>query len=317
MTIKEIYSSRVEEDFLPPPQTLKTLDTAASKRMADILTESTFSGSVTEQTTRIPVLTCENGILPQINSLKTKPTVTTKQRQNGHLRSYSGTQHGRSNQQKLDMDLSFQHDKHWMAKFYESFEDPPLWTSIMTYISFLILILVGHVREFLKKLGIGRVKNISEPNIPGFVPLYQTWESFYHWYIFRRGKDTLYRTICSVPGAEMDVMDRVTDDHYWTFRYTGTSTRAINFGSYNYLGFSQNSGPCAEAVEKTVEELGNAICASRQELGYLQIHKELDELVADYLGVEAAITVPMGFATNSMNLPALVGKVNKYLLKKQ
>lgn len=44
-------------------------------------------------------------------------------------------------------------------------------------------------------------------------------------------------------------------------------------------------------------------------VGYLQIHKELDDLVADYLGVEAAITVPMGFATNSMNLPALVEKV--------
>lgn len=197
------------------------------------------------------------------------------------------------------------------------------------------------------------------------------------------------------------------------FRYTGTSTRVINFGSYNYLGFSENKGPCAQAVEKSVNELGNAICASRQELGtvplfvfdihiaiiiiggidrtsilkinafnehkeeklirwwkenenenliklpldhssitssrspllpmsifgscicmmqnsyaakkvklmwsfemilifpvgYLQIHKELDDLVADYLGVEAAITVPMGFATNSMNLPALVEKV--------
>ena len=43
--------------------------------------------------------------------------------------------------------------------------------------------------------------------------------------------------------------------------------------------------------------------------GYLQIHKELDELGADYLGVEAAITVPIGFATNSMNMPALVEKV--------
>jgi hypothetical protein len=31
--------------------------------------------------------------------------------------------------------------------------------------------------------------------------------------------------------------------------------------------------------------------------------------VAEYLGVEAAITIPMGFATNSMNMPSLVGKV--------
>ena len=45
-------------------------------------------------------------------------------------------------------------------------------------------------------------------------------------------------------------------------------------------------------------------------VGYLDIHKELDNLVAEYLGVEAAITVPMGFATNSMNMPSLVGKVS-------
>ena len=44
--------------------------------------------------------------------------------------------------------------------------------------------------------------------------------------------------------------------------------------------------------------------------GYLDIHKELDELVAEYIGAEAAITFPMGFATNSMNMPCLVSKVS-------
>jgi hypothetical protein len=40
----------------------------------------------------------------------------------------------------------------------------------------------------------------------------------------------------------------------------------------------------------------------------------MDRLVADYLGVEDAFTVPMGFATNSMNIPTLVGKVYRYFL---
>ena len=44
--------------------------------------------------------------------------------------------------------------------------------------------------------------------------------------------------------------------------------------------------------------------------GYLDIHRQLDQLIAEYLGVEAAMTVPMGFATNSMNMPCLVGKVS-------
>ncbi|XP_029655680.2 serine palmitoyltransferase 2 [Octopus sinensis] len=42
--------------------------------------------------------------------------------------------------------------------------------------------------------------------------------------------------------------------------------------------------------------------------GLLDIHMELDQTVADFLGVEEAITFPMGFATNSMNIPCLVSK---------
>ena len=41
----------------------------------------------------------------------------------------------------------------------------------------------------------------------------------------------------------------------------------------------------------------------------MEIHKELEEVVAQFIGVEAAITFGMGFATNSMNIPTLVGKV--------
>lgn len=40
----------------------------------------------------------------------------------------------------------------------------------------------------------------------------------------------------------------------------------------------------------------------------MQCHKELEHLTAEFLGVDDAITFGMGFATNSMNIPALVGK---------
>jgi len=42
----------------------------------------------------------------------------------------------------------------------------------------------------------------------------------------------------------------------------------------------------------------------------MTIHKELEQVVAEFIGVEAAITFAMGFATNSMNIPTLVCKVN-------
>ena len=40
------------------------------------------------------------------------------------------------------------------------------------------------------------------------------------------------------------------------------------------------------------------------------MHRELEQTVAEFLGVEDAVTFGMGFATNSMNLPCLVGKVS-------
>ena len=47
--------------------------------------------------------------------------------------------------------------------------------------------------------------------------------------------------------------------------------------------------------------------------GTLDKHVELEKLVAKFLGVEDAMVFGMGFATNSMNIPALVGKVSYFL----
>lgn len=51
--------------------------------------------------------------------------------------------------------------------------------------------------------------------------------------------------------------------------------------------------------------------------GSLDKHVELEKLVAKFLGVEDAMVFGMGFATNSMNIPALVGKVSTSLRGKQ
>lgn len=42
--------------------------------------------------------------------------------------------------------------------------------------------------------------------------------------------------------------------------------------------------------------------------GTTPVHLELEKMVAEFVGKEAAITFGMGFATNSAILPALVGK---------
>lgn len=85
-------------------------------------------------------------------------------------------------------------------------------------------------------------------------------------------------------------------------------------GSYNYLGFAENEGKCAQAAAASIQEQGLAVCSSRQEFGSQVIHRELDRLVAQFVGVEDAICFPMGFATNSMNIPCFMGKVRFVLI---
>ena len=45
--------------------------------------------------------------------------------------------------------------------------------------------------------------------------------------------------------------------------------------------------------------------------GTLDIHKQLEAQLARFVGKPAALVFGMGFATNSMNIPALMGKVSE------
>lgn len=196
----------------------------------------------------------------------------------------------------------------WRKTWWESFEETPLYAAIWTYLGYGLLVIVGYVRDFFRNIGLESQKSCTEPRLPGYVPLYQSWENFYTRNLYRRVRDCWNRPVSSVAGAYMDVMERTSKDFGWNFEMSKKKFHVMNFGSYNYLGFADNEGPCKDAVEKTTNKYGVMTGGSRQELGYLDLHKELEELIAQFLGVEAAIAIPMGFATNSMNLPCLVEK---------
>lgn len=91
-------------------------------------------------------------------------------------------------------------------------------------------------------------------------------------------------------------------------RLTGRKIDALNFASYNYLGFAQAQGPCADAVEESVRHYGMSCTATRAESGTLDLHRRLEARVARFVGKEDAMVISMGFATNSTTIPALVGK---------
>ena len=191
---------------------------------------------------------------------------------------------------------------------YETFEETPFSQAIYTYVCYAVLNLFGWLRDFLRGSGMESRRGAQENNPADFVPLYQSYESFYTRNVYYRIRDCFNRPICSVPGAEIDLLHRTTNDYNWSFDYSGKVIRALNMGSYNYLGFAENNGPCSHAAIQSVHEAAAATGSSRQELGTLACHLELEELLAEFLGVESAVTFGMGFATNSLNIPALVGK---------
>ncbi len=41
----------------------------------------------------------------------------------------------------------------------------------------------------------------------------------------------------------------------------------INLGSYNYLGFAENTGPCADAAAEVTIKYGVGVASTRQEIG--------------------------------------------------
>ncbi len=214
----------------------------------------------------------------------------------------------------------------------DKLEKPSLYWSLMSYVSYVFLVVTGYLREFFWGIGPIDTPYGREYNRDGYPPLYSSFEGFYTRNIFRRYKPVVGQPIKSVPGSRVRLNDRVSDDYYWTSRLLDTETECINLGSYNYLGYAECSGPCTEAAVQAVRTEGVSACSSRYrhrsnqvffsggwpknmhfvtrlELGKLPCHVELEKTVAEFLGVEDSIACGMGFATNSLNIPRLLSKV--------
>ncbi|KAJ8674239.1 hypothetical protein QAD02_005501 [Eretmocerus hayati] len=187
--------------------------------------------------------------------------------------------------------------------YRESFEKVPFFTAVFTHFGFYILMFLGYINQLLFAPIVAK-----EQGRKGYAPLYNNFEQFYLRYVYRRIKDCWNRPICSVPGSTVTLKDRKTNDHGWTFEFTGSKTKCINLGSYNYMGFAESSGPCAQESIQALKKYGCASGSSRLELGSMPIHDELERLLARFLGVEDAIVFGMGFATNTLNIPSLFSK---------
>ncbi|XP_034936564.1 serine palmitoyltransferase 2 [Chelonus insularis] len=232
-------------------------------------------------------ITVKNGLIVHQNNVINGKIDYFKPETNGHV--------------QIEKHLANNNDLIAKTLSKESFERESLFTSALTHLGFYILMFLGFISQLLFAPKVAR-----EQNRKGYAPLYESFETFYLRYVYRRVRDCWNRPICSVPGSMVTLKDRITRDYGWTFEFTGTETPCINLGSYNYLGFAESKGNCAEQSIETLKKYGCANCSTRLELGTMPIHHELERLTAKFLQVEDAIVFGMGFATNALNIPSLI-----------
>ncbi|MBM3144496.1 MAG: glycine C-acetyltransferase [Chloroflexi bacterium] len=83
--------------------------------------------------------------------------------------------------------------------------------------------------------------------------------------------------------------------------------KALNFCSNNYLGLANHPRVVA-AAKKAMGQYGVGPGAVRTIAGTMDLHVKLDKRLAEFKGVESAITFQSGFTANMGVIPALVGK---------
>lgn len=191
-------------------------------------------------------------------------------------------------------------------------EHIPYWTALATYFSYGQLILYGAVWDFIFFTVLRRRRDPT--HVEGFAPLTKDFEDFYTRNLYHRIQDCWNRPLTSSPDSHFTVVERESPMEAgvrgWPpeLHATGRELRVMNLGSYNYLGFAAKDEYCTPRVQEALSTYGVAACSPRVSGGTTEEHVHLENMVAEFLGKEAAVTCGMGFATNSLVLPALVGK---------
>lgn len=120
---------------------------------------------------------------------------------------------------------------------------------------------------------------------------------------YRRLKQTMSQfEMTGLPNPYFSVHQSVTRD---TTVVDGKSL--ISFASYNYLGMSGDP-TVTQAVVEAVQKYGTSVSASRLVSGEKDIHRQLEQTIADWIGVEDSIVLVGGHSTNETVIGHLVGQ---------
>lgn len=92
--------------------------------------------------------------------------------------------------------------------------------------------------------------------------------------------------------------------------------RVLMLGSNNYLGLTTDPRVRQAAIEAT-EKFGTSCTGSRLQNGTLELHLELEQRLADFVGKEAALVFSTGYQVNLGVISCLVGRGDSIVTDKE
>jgi len=114
----------------------------------------------------------------------------------------------------------------------------------------------------------------------------------------------------------IDQMRQFETKCYWVMATSGVGAKMRLEGSdkvfsayisNDYLGMSQRQETIEAGIE-AIRKYGTGACAAQAIGGYLDIHKQLEKEIAEFVGQEDAILFSSGFGANTGLLRAILGK---------
>ncbi|XP_058093020.1 long chain base biosynthesis protein 2a-like isoform X2 [Magnolia sinica] len=180
----------------------------------------------------------------------------------------------------------------------------PYLTALTTLFSYGLLFAFAHTRDIFNKFFLF----FSSTNLHVYAPICFDHEDIYIRRLYRRIQDCFGRPIASAPDAWIDVFERYSNDNNKTLLRTTKTSRCLNLGSYNYLGFAAADEYCTPRAIESLKEFSPSTCSTRVDGGTTKLHVELEERIAKFVGKPSAVVFGMGYVTNSSIIPVLIGK---------
>ena len=155
---------------------------------------------------------------------------------------------------------------------------------------------------FLNMIGMSKIK----PPLFG-----ESKEDYYIRKVYGSSLDCFHRPIKGPAATKIKVClrkEKYVENTRQLIIKPGKYKEAINFGSYNYLGFGGYHEKVTPIIIETLKKSGSCMNGFAKEIGISDEQKKLEKKLAEFLHKEDCVISPMGFTTNSTLIPILVSK---------